>query len=159
MAGKADASELYRLLVTDDEDERMPYEADPLPAEQITTIRKWIEQGAAFDGPAADKPLASFVESSQGTKAPAVYPQRLPVTSLAFAAGKTGPVRKRVSRGHTMGRDDGQPSRSYRGADPACADDRRQPAWRSAGGGRRYAGRQRRDARHRSGRWVAAEVP
>src|SRR5579863_2335089 len=47
---KTAESELYRLITTADEDDRMPQKADPLPREKIETIRKWIEQGARFDG-------------------------------------------------------------------------------------------------------------
>src|SRR5688572_30627665 len=47
--GKLDESEIYRLIVIDDKDQRMPKEADPLPAEKIAVIKKWIEGGAKFD--------------------------------------------------------------------------------------------------------------
>src|SRR6476659_1649033 len=50
VAGKPQASELFRLITTSDEDDRMPKKADRLPAPQIETIRKWIAQGAKFDG-------------------------------------------------------------------------------------------------------------
>src|SRR3954470_13177074 len=37
-------SPLYRLLTTADDDERMPQKADPLPAAQVATIGRWIEE-------------------------------------------------------------------------------------------------------------------
>lgn len=46
--GKPAESTFYTLLVTDNEDERMPSEADPLPKEQIELVKKWIEQGAPW---------------------------------------------------------------------------------------------------------------
>ncbi|MCG8583272.1 MAG: DUF1549 domain-containing protein, partial [Pirellulales bacterium] len=46
VVGKPDTSDLIKRLVTDDEDERMPADADPLPAHEIELIRKWISQGA-----------------------------------------------------------------------------------------------------------------
>jgi hypothetical protein len=43
--GDPDDSRLY-LLAAHKAEPKMPPKADPLPAEQITTIKKWIEQGA-----------------------------------------------------------------------------------------------------------------
>ena len=83
-AGKPDASTLYRLLVTHDEDERMPQKADPLPKQQVETIKRWIEQGAAFDGPDPAAAVASYAEGG-GAGAPAVYKRPVPVTALAFS--------------------------------------------------------------------------
>lgn len=44
--GDPDESELYEVLVEDDEDKRMPYGKAPLSSDQIFMIRKWIQQGA-----------------------------------------------------------------------------------------------------------------
>jgi hypothetical protein len=45
--GKPDDSELYRLIISPDEDVRMPPEGEnPLPPRAIATIRRWIEEGA-----------------------------------------------------------------------------------------------------------------
>lgn len=47
--GKADDSELYRrIILPDDDEERMPYDAAPLTAQQKALIRDWINQGAAW---------------------------------------------------------------------------------------------------------------
>lgn len=48
IAGDADASEFYKRLVTDDEELRMPKNEEPLPQEEIETLRKWIDQGAKW---------------------------------------------------------------------------------------------------------------
>ncbi len=45
-AGDPNGSDLYEVLVEDDEDKRMPYMKPALPAEDIFLIRKWIQQGA-----------------------------------------------------------------------------------------------------------------
>lgn len=46
--GDAAASELIRRITTADDSERMPPDGDPLPAEQIAVLRKWIDQGAEY---------------------------------------------------------------------------------------------------------------
>jgi hypothetical protein len=71
--GKPDASELLARITSHDEEERMPPE-DPLSAQQITTLRKWIEEGANWPGHWAFKPpektigatIDSLVKSSLG---------------------------------------------------------------------------------------------
>ena len=51
--GKPDASELFRRITTDNADERMPEPKSNkrLTDRQITLIKKWIEQGAHWEGP------------------------------------------------------------------------------------------------------------
>lgn len=44
--GRPLESELYRRLISDEEDERMPQAAERLPAESIAAIARWIEAGA-----------------------------------------------------------------------------------------------------------------
>lgn len=56
--GAPDESEFYRRLVTHDEIDRMPYEADPLPGEEIDILRKWIKQGAPWGRHWAFRPVA-----------------------------------------------------------------------------------------------------
>ena len=48
VANKPGESEVFKRLTAEDEDERMPAEADPLLPEEIEIIRKWIEQGAQW---------------------------------------------------------------------------------------------------------------
>ena len=49
--GKPDKSELVRLIsLPANHDDRMPNKGDPLTAEQIALVRRWVEQGAVFDG-------------------------------------------------------------------------------------------------------------
>ena len=48
-AGKADESELYKLVILPaDNDDRMPNEGDPLTKAQTDLIRDWINQGAEW---------------------------------------------------------------------------------------------------------------
>lgn len=85
VAGEPDKSELYRLISTSDEDDRMPQKADPLPASQIDLVKRWIEQGAKFDGPDASAPLASIAGGTNYPDPPAIYSRPVPITAIAFS--------------------------------------------------------------------------
>jgi cytochrome c553 len=50
--GSAAESKLFKLVISKDDDERMPQDAKPLSAEQIATLKVWIDQGAKW--PASD---------------------------------------------------------------------------------------------------------
>jgi len=86
--GKPGDGELYLLLTAKDKDERMPQDADPLPAGQITLIRKWIEQGAKFDGPGGKRsaPLVSILPAPQHPDPPKIYSRPVPIGALGFSA-------------------------------------------------------------------------
>jgi hypothetical protein len=47
--GDADASEMIRRIMTDDEDERMPKHGTPLSKGDIDILKKWIDQGAPWE--------------------------------------------------------------------------------------------------------------
>ena len=83
--GKPDASTLYGLLVTHEEDDRMPKKADPLPAGQIETIRRWIAEGGRFDGKDKTASLSSMAPSTKHPDPPEVYRLPVPITALAFS--------------------------------------------------------------------------
>jgi WD40 repeat protein len=85
VAGKPDESPLFWLITSHDEDDRMPQKADALPPAQVLLIRRWIEQGAKFDGPDASAPLASLVEPIDEPLAPEAYEKPVPVTAIAFS--------------------------------------------------------------------------
>ena len=58
VAGMPDDSELIARLISDDPDTRMPPgKAEPLTAEQIEMIRRWIHDGAAFERHWAFQPI------------------------------------------------------------------------------------------------------
>ncbi len=46
--GDAEGSPLYRRVVSDDDEARMPQGRAPLPPEATETIRRWIEEGASW---------------------------------------------------------------------------------------------------------------
>lgn len=47
--GKADKSLFIEVLTAEDPDERMPHDADPLPAAQIALLTKWVNEGVAWE--------------------------------------------------------------------------------------------------------------
>ena len=81
---KLDDSEIFRLVSSQDKDERMPKDGDPLPAEQVALIKRWIEEGAKFDGPDPNAAIASLVPKAPHPAAPEAYRVAMPVTALAF---------------------------------------------------------------------------
>ncbi len=46
--GSPSKSELYRRLISKDEEERMPYQAAPLAKREIKLLKTWIQQGAKW---------------------------------------------------------------------------------------------------------------
>ncbi len=84
VAGKPDEGELMRLILTHDDDDRMPKKADPLPAAQVELLRVWIAEGAAFDVPDHRTSLVGLLERAPRKPAPERYPRPLPVTALAL---------------------------------------------------------------------------
>lgn len=82
--GQPARSELFRLLVTHDADDRMPQKDDPLPREQIALIEKWIAQGAQFDGLDPKAHVASLSPRGPHPNPPASYPRPVPIAALAF---------------------------------------------------------------------------
>ncbi len=82
--GKPEESMLYELLVDEDPDTWMPKDAERLPKEQIALIRRWIEQGARFDGPDPSAPLSRIIPRQYGS-APDAYPRPLPVTAVLLS--------------------------------------------------------------------------
>ncbi len=47
--GDAHASEMIRRILTDDEDEKMPKNGNPLSKDEIDILTKWIDQGASWE--------------------------------------------------------------------------------------------------------------
>jgi mono/diheme cytochrome c family protein len=81
---KPDESELFRLISSQEKEERMPKDADPLAAEQIALVKRWIEEGAKFDGPDPAASLVSIVPKAPHPPAMAAYTRTIPITALAF---------------------------------------------------------------------------
>jgi WD40 repeat protein/mono/diheme cytochrome c family protein len=85
VAGKPDESELYRRLVANDPQERMPPGDDPLSADEIALIKKWIAAGGTFDGADRTASLKSILPPRKHPPAPEKYPAAAPVFALAFS--------------------------------------------------------------------------
>jgi len=83
-AGSIDDSYLVDLLTETDADVRMPKDGDPLPPEQIALIRRWVAEGAKFDGPDAKASLSSIIPKLAHPEPPEVYRVPMPVTAVAF---------------------------------------------------------------------------
>lgn len=85
VAGKPEASELYRRLIEKDPDARMPREDDALSAAEIGLIRSWISAGARFDGTDPKLSLRSQLPPRSHPVAPKAYPVAVPVFAMAFS--------------------------------------------------------------------------
>lgn len=83
--GQPEKSNLYNLLVAREADDRMPQKADPLPRGQTDLMKRWIAEGAKFDGGEAAAALVEIVPARVHLKAPDAYRLPLPVTALAFS--------------------------------------------------------------------------
>lgn len=82
-AGKPETSEIYKLLVTNDDADRMPKKADPLTQDEIALIKRWIAEGAKYDGKDPKRPLSELSTTRVKVATPEKYPRALPITALA----------------------------------------------------------------------------
>ncbi len=89
VASNVDESEAFRRIISDDEGERMPLDGDPLPAEQIALIRRWIEEGAKYDSEDPKASLESIVPAPTHPDAPEAYPHTMPITAMTFNSDGT----------------------------------------------------------------------
>ncbi len=83
--GKPEDSELFTLISSTDPDSRMPKEGDPLSAEQIAIVKRWISEGAQYDGADPKASLASIVPRTAAPDPPQAYRRAVPITALAFS--------------------------------------------------------------------------
>lgn len=83
--GDPDQSELFKRLVTHDEDDRMPQEDEPLTTNQIAFFREWIAGGAKLDRGETNSPLALILPRADHPAPPSAYKRPLPILSLAFS--------------------------------------------------------------------------
>ena len=91
--GKGHESLLIRRLLDENEDDRMPLDADPLPAETIARLRTWIDQGAPMP---EDRATA---ETSVDEHWAYVKPVRAPLPEV----NRSGWVRNPIDR-HVLAR-------------------------------------------------------
>lgn len=85
VAKDASASEALRRIKSTDAQERMPLEHDPLAAEAIALIERWVAEGAVFDGADPKAPLTAIVPAPMHPPAPETYTRPAPITALAFS--------------------------------------------------------------------------
>jgi WD40 repeat protein len=84
VAGQPEKSHLFALVTTAEADDRMPQKDDPLPPDKIELLRRWIQEGARFDGPNQKAGLASYAGPADQPAPPPTYPRPVPVLALAF---------------------------------------------------------------------------
>ncbi|MFN5394370.1 MAG: c-type cytochrome domain-containing protein [Planctomycetota bacterium] len=89
VAGKRDQSEWILRMKHADPDLRMPLDSEPLSAESIELISKWIDQGAKLEGIPATDPLWSIIPPRTYPPAPEHYALAFPITALAFSSDGT----------------------------------------------------------------------
>jgi len=85
--GSPEKSRLYQLITAKVDLLRMPKSDDPLPAAQVATIRKWIAEGAKFDGSDPAAALKTLAGPRTHPAAPGVYRTSVPVMALALFPG------------------------------------------------------------------------
>ena len=83
-AGKAEESELFARVSSDDESVRMPQESDPLSAEQVALFKRWIAEGAKYDGADPAAPLSSIIPKGTQPDPPESYRKPVPIVALAL---------------------------------------------------------------------------
>ncbi|MBI3837650.1 MAG: hypothetical protein HY288_06925 [Planctomycetia bacterium] len=82
--GKPVESQLFELVSSTDADSRMPKEGDPLSAEQIALVKRWITEGAKYDGSDPNASLSSIVPKMAQPDPPPAYRRPVPIIAVAF---------------------------------------------------------------------------
>lgn len=82
--GKPEESELFKRLTTEDEDDRMPQESEPLPSHEVTLFKQWITAGAKLDLGTPDTEITALTAPVVNASAPEKYPRATPILALAF---------------------------------------------------------------------------
>jgi hypothetical protein len=80
-------SRLYQLITAESAQSRMPKSDEALSSGQVATIRRWIAEGARFDGADPGAPLRSLLGPRIHRPAPATYRADVPVMALALLPG------------------------------------------------------------------------
>jgi WD40 repeat protein/mono/diheme cytochrome c family protein len=81
--GEPDESNLVEVIRPDGQP-RMPYKLDPLPAEKIAVIERWVTEGAKYDGNSPAEDWTILLRRNQSVSIPEAYPVTVPITALAF---------------------------------------------------------------------------
>lgn len=88
VAGSPERSRVFRLITEKNPQFRMPKGDDPLPPAEIASLKKWIAEGAKFDGPDPSVSIKSLLGARQHPAAPSAYRLPAPVLALAFVPGR-----------------------------------------------------------------------
>jgi WD40 repeat protein len=82
--GKPDESNFVELLRPDGQP-RMPYKQDPLTAEKIALIERWVAEGANYDGSSPSEDWTIVLRKTRRVTIPQDYPATVPITALEFS--------------------------------------------------------------------------
>ena len=82
--GDPDASRFVELLRPEAQP-RMPYKLDPMTADQIATVERWVKEGAKYDGADPKEDWPALLHKLTPVVVPEAYPVAVPITALGFA--------------------------------------------------------------------------
>ena len=85
VAHSIDSSESFQRLVSSDATARMPLKGEPLAAEPIALLKRWVEEGLRFDGTSKSASLLSQIPPTQHPSAPESYSVSPPITAIAYS--------------------------------------------------------------------------
>ena len=85
VAAAAASGELIRRITTGEKSERMPADADALTPAQIEVVKRWVVEGAKFDGDKGNVPLNLVIPPKVFPDPPVTYPVPAPITAMAFS--------------------------------------------------------------------------
>ena len=81
-----DDSEAFRRMMSDDDSDRMPLDAEPLSESELALFRRWVEEGAEFDGDDPKAELVKIIPPPDHPAPPESYSFAMPVAALLFSA-------------------------------------------------------------------------
>ena len=88
-------------LIRPDGEPRMPYKQDPLPAEKVAVIERWVKEGAKYDGDSPGEDWTAVLRKLD----PRRHPRGLPRRRADHGPG----LQPRRARGRRLGLPRGQP--------------------------------------------------
>lgn len=86
--GDPDASFLVELIRPNGSP-RMPYKQDPLPADKVALIERWVKEGGKYDGGAPTEDWTAVLRKNTPIVIPEAYPVPVAITALAFSPDNT----------------------------------------------------------------------
>lgn len=84
IVSSSEFGELVRRLECNDDFERMPAESEPLSADQVAVVKKWVAEGAKFDSDDPAQELASVIPPPTYDAPPEHYAHPFPITAMVF---------------------------------------------------------------------------